>query len=82
MTEELGPKEQPNSCAIFNYEIVFFFVWLPFPLLLLLLLHFIVIIFVALVLFFEHFAMVFARREGGTASMCVCLCDCGLYKAQ
>lgn len=24
MTEELGPKEQPNSCAIFNYEIVFF----------------------------------------------------------
>lgn len=31
---ELGPKEQPNSCAIFNYEIVFFlffsFVFLVF----------------------------------------------------
>lgn len=72
MTEELGPKEQPNSCAIFNYEIGFFFVWLPVPLLLLLLLHFIVIIFVALVLFFEHFAMVFARREGGySVHVCV-----------
>lgn len=64
---ELGPKEQPNSCAIFNYEICcfFFLVFSPLLLLLLLLLHFIVIIFVALVLFFENFALIFVEKRQG-----------------